>query len=375
MTMKTGGRIRYADSIDPVTTDGRDVDTAIATLDGEGAQQRAHSDDEHLKRLAPAPWDRVPAITDTDTTYYDRPVLKPSVWSVDIPIYYFLGGTAGAALTIGASIQLLSPPGRHPMRRLSELCHWTGIIGSTAGAAFLIHDLGRPSRFLYMMRVFRPTSPMNMGAWILGGAAPTAIATGLFLNRGGVLGVLGEAAGYASGLFGAALAGYTGVLVSNSAIPIWQEARRWVPAMFVASSGSAAASVIAMFSSDERSCRAIRIFGTAARVAEIAATRQVERAASAIPKVAEPLRRGRPAILWKAASTLTLASLAFSLAPIRGRKKTIAAGLLGAAGSLCLRFAVHYLSNASARDPRASFHQQRARTAEQHRLQEHDYAG
>jgi formate-dependent nitrite reductase membrane component NrfD len=375
MTMKTGERVRYADTIDPVTTDWRDVDTAIATLDGEGAQQRANSDDEHLKRLAPAPWDRVPAITDADTTYYDRPLLKPSVWSVDIPIYYFLGGTAGAALTLGASIQLLSTPGKHPMPRLSELCHWTGIIGSTAGAAFLIHDLGRPSRFLYMMRVFRPTSPMNMGAWILGGAAPTAIATGLFINRRGPLGLLGEAAGYASGLFGAALAGYTGVLVSNSAIPLWQEARRWVPVMFVASSGSAAASIIAMFSNDERSCRAIRIFGTAARIVEIAATKQVERAASAIPKVAEPLRRGGPAILWKAATGLTVASLAFSLSPIRGRKKTIAAGLLGAAGSLCLRFAVHYLSNASARDPRASFHQQRARTAEQTRLQEHDYAG
>ena len=124
----------------------------------------------------------VPEITDTDTTYYDRPMLKQPVWSIHIPIYYFLGGTAGAALTLGAAIQLVSPRGRHPLQRLSAICHWTGIIGSTAGAEFLIHDLGRPSRFLYMMRVFRPTSPMNMGVWILSGAAPTAIATGLRVN-------------------------------------------------------------------------------------------------------------------------------------------------------------------------------------------------
>ncbi len=115
-------------------------------------------------------------------------MLKQSVWSIDIPIYYFLGGTAGAALTLGAAIQLVSPRGRHPLRRLSAICHWIGIAGSTAGAAFLIHDLGRPSRFLYMMRVFRPASPMNMGVWILAGAAPTAIATGLLVNRRGLWG-------------------------------------------------------------------------------------------------------------------------------------------------------------------------------------------
>lgn len=365
MTAKNGERVRYPGTIDPVTTDGRDVDTAIASLGGEAAQQYARSDDEHLKRLAPAPWGQVGSSNGADTTYYERPAIKPSVWSIDIPIYYFLGGMAGAALTMGAAIQLASPPGRHPLRRLSRLCHWTGIVGSTAGAAFLIHDLGRPSRFLFMMRVFRPKSPMNMGVWILGGAAPTAIATGLLINRRGLPGFLGEAAGYASGIFGAALAGYTGVLVSNTAIPLWQEARRWVPAMFVASSGSAAASIIGMLSADERSCRAIRIFGTAARVAEIVTVKQVERAASAIPKVAEPLQHGGPAIVWKVASGLTVASLAFSFAPMRGRTRTIVAGALGAAGSLCLRFAVHYLTNASARDPRATFHQQRMRARNQ----------
>jgi formate-dependent nitrite reductase membrane component NrfD len=96
-----------------------------------------------------------------------------------------------------------------------------GVAGSSIGAAFLIHDLGRPERFLFMLRVFRPTSPMNLGAWILAGAAPTAIATALFINRRGLLGWLGESAGYASGVFGAALATYTGVLVANSAVPVW----------------------------------------------------------------------------------------------------------------------------------------------------------
>lgn len=357
-------RMRYANTSDPVTTDGRDVDTAIAALEGEAARQQVTGDDRHMASIAPSPWQQVPRITDRDTTYYGRPMLKESVWSVDIPIYYFLGGTAGAALTLGAAAQLVSPRGKHPLRKLSAICHWTGIVGSTVGAAFLIHDLGRSSRFLYMMRVFRPTSPMNLGAWILAGAAPTAITTGLLVNRRGLLGEIGEATGYLSGLFGAALAGYTGVLVSNSAIPIWQDARRWVPVMFIASSASAAASIVEIVSGDRRTRVVTRIFGTAGRIAEIAATKQAERAASTTPKVAEPMREGRPGVLWKTATALTVASLGASFLPGRGRKAGIIAGMLGIAGSLCLRFAVHYISNASARDPKASFQQQRrARSA------------
>jgi formate-dependent nitrite reductase membrane component NrfD len=262
-------------------------------------------------------------------------------------------------MTLAAALQLVSPRGGHPLRRLSAICHWTGIAGSAVGGALLIHDLGRPLRFLYMMRVFRPTSPMNMGVWILSGAAPTAIVAGLLANRRGWLGVLGEVAGYLSGIFGVGLAGYTGVLVSNTAVPVWQPARRWVPVMFMASSAASAASVIDVFAGDPRTHALTRIFGTAGRVAEIAAARMVEHHAGRIPKVGEPLRRGAPGILWKAAGLLTAASLVTSLLPGRRRKSRVLAGALGLAGSFCLRFAVHYASSASARDPRAAFHQQR----------------
>jgi len=351
---------RYPTSVDPVATDGRDIDTRVAMLDGEGAQQRAERDGRAATSASPAAWDRLPEVVQADPTYYDRPLLKRSPWSIDIPIYYFLGGMAGAALTLGAAIQLASPRGKHPLRRVSEICHWTGVAGSTAGAAFLIHDLGRPERFLYMMRVFRPTSPMNMGTWILGGAAPTAITTVLLINRRGFWGTVGEVTGYLSGIFGAALAGYTGVLVSNSAIPIWQQARRWVPPLFMASSAATAASVIDVISPHCRRCGLTRVFGTAGRVAEIAASKMVERAAGEFPKLGEPLHKGGTAILWRLASTLTSASLGASLLRKRRPRASVVAGLLGIAGSLCLRFAVHYISNASANDPRAAFHQQRA---------------
>ena len=57
-------------------------------------------------------------------------MLKPSVWSVDIPIYYFLGGTAGAALTLGAAMQLACSRCEHPLRKVAAICHWTGVTGS-----------------------------------------------------------------------------------------------------------------------------------------------------------------------------------------------------------------------------------------------------
>lgn len=272
--------------------------------------------------------------------YYGRPMLKESVWSIDIPLYYFLGGGAGAALTLGAALQLAPRNMQRDLRQLSETCHWIGVIGSTAGAAFLIHDLGRPARFLYMMRVFRPTSPMNIGVWILSGAAPTAIARAL------VPGFIGETAGYLSGIFGAALATYTGVLVANTAIPIWRAAHRWLPVLFTASGAVTAASVIEITSSREK----LRSFGTIARLVEIGAAYQVEHAGDAIPEVAKPFQES---ILWKAAKALTIASLVLS------RKRPATAGWLGVAGSLCLRFAIHHLGNASARNPNASFAQQR----------------
>lgn len=294
-------------------------------------------------------------------TYYDRPLLKKSVWSVDIPLYHFTGGTAGAALALGAAAQA---GGNGDLRRFSQHCHWMGILGSTLGVAFLIHDLGKPSRFLYMVRVFRPTSPMNIGSWILGGAAPTAIAAGLFMNRRGGLGQIGEIAGYASGVFGTALAGYTGVLVSNSVIPAWQAARRWMPVLFMASSMASAASILDLFYENERANRITFTFGNVGRLLELAASHKVEEAASAVPKVAEPFRKGATSLLWKTATALTLASLIASAIPSHSPKKRKVAGLLGALGSLCLRFAVHYISNASARDPRASFEQQRTRNLE-----------
>jgi len=348
---------RYPETIDPVTTDGRDIDISIGTLSGEAAEQEAKGEAEQVEQLSPKPWRQVALVEQESPTYYDRPLLKESVWSVDIPLYYYVGGAAGAALALGAAVQV-SGSGRD-LRSFAQQCHWMGVAGSSIGAAFLIHDLGRPERFLFMLRVFRPTSPMNLGAWILAGAAPTAIATALFINRRGLLGWLGESAGYASGVFGAALATYTGVLVANSAVPVWQEARRWMPPLFASSAMASAAAILDLFDHPRRAQRIVQAFGTVGRVGEVASGRMVEASASRIAKVGEVLHSGAPAKLWNVAKVLTTASLVVTFLPGKSCGKRRLAAVLATAGSLCLRFAVHYVTNASARDPRASFEQQR----------------
>lgn len=349
----------FKDSVDPIVTDGRDIDPELAELSGEAGGQTAGLTDRHLQKVAQT-WEKIPAPLESDPTYYDRPVLKAPVWSWEVPLYYYTGGAAGACLVLGAAAQL---DHSGALNRMIRRCHWAGIIGSSMSGILLIDDLGKPSRFLNMLRVFRPTSPMNMGVWILSGAAPTAITAGIFLRRSGFWRFIGESSGFASGLFGMGLATYTGVLVGNSAIPVWQASRRILPVLFGASAMASAGSLFNLFSDDPRERRITHTFGTVGRIAELTAGIVMEKQASRLPGVGRPLRSGLSGFLWRAATVLTAASLITSLLPKSTRKKRVVAGVLGTAGSLALRYAVHTAGTASARDPRATFHSQRAQSA------------
>jgi formate-dependent nitrite reductase membrane component NrfD len=216
--------------------------------------------------------------------------------------------------------------------------------------ALLIYDLGRPMRFLNMLRVFRPTSPMNMGAWILTMAGGTSTGS-VLLHRT----VFGKPLGLLAGVFGLGLATYTGVLVANTAVPLWQASRRVLPILFGASAAASLGSVFDI-GCDSPSTRA---FGNAGRIGELAASLVMEREAGAVEYVARPLKRGWSGLLWRTASLLTASSLLLSFVPRRNKSTRIAAGVCGAAGSLLLRFAVEHAGNQSARDPRATFRSQR----------------
>jgi formate-dependent nitrite reductase membrane component NrfD len=168
--------------------------------------------------------------------YYGEPILKPPVWTWEIPLYFFLGGTAGAAAVIALGAQLKGE------LALARAALTIAALGALVSPPLLISDLGRPRRFLYMLRVAKLRSPMSVGVWVLVLFTP-AVLIALGWSAGWrVPPLLGWPALIAAALLGLPLLTYTGVLLAVSAIPVWNAHRRLLPPHFAASAlGSAAA--------------------------------------------------------------------------------------------------------------------------------------
>lgn len=291
-------------------------------------------------------------------TYYDQPAIKEPVWIWSVPAYLYTGGlTAGASL-LGAVAQVVDRPGH---ARLVDRCRWLAAAGAVLSTGFLIHDLGRPARFLNMLRIFRPSSAMSVGSWTLasaGGATGAAAALPrLGLRR------LGDVAGLAAGALGPPLGTYTAVLLSDTAVPVWQATRRSMPALFGASGLVGAVSALELLDATAREERLLWRLGTVAKVAELAAGEAVEQEADAVEEVGRPLHHGASGALWRAAKACVAGSLVAAAVPVpsgwRPWRRRLAA-TLGTAGSLTTRFALFHAGKASARAPRASFAQQRS---------------
>ncbi len=178
--------------------------------------------------------------------YYGEAVVRPPVWTWEIPLYFFIGGAAGMAPTIAAFALVRQQSG------VAVAAMWIALVGAMVSPVLLVLDLGRPLMFLNMLRVFKWRSPMSVGAWILTFFSPHAvlglIALELHLHHvfGGGLGSLIRIftilmiAGAA--FYGLGLATYTGVLIGATAIPAWYLHRVLLPIHFgIAGLGSAAA--------------------------------------------------------------------------------------------------------------------------------------
>src|SRR3954453_4662972 len=112
------------------------------------------------------------------TSYYGKPVIKEPVWTPEIPAYFFTGGLGGASAGLALAAELA---GGDVLARRA----WAVSLGALGvSPALLISDLGRPARFLNMLRVFKVTSPMSVGTWILSGAgtATGVVAANRFLG-------------------------------------------------------------------------------------------------------------------------------------------------------------------------------------------------
>jgi formate-dependent nitrite reductase membrane component NrfD len=336
----------------------RGIDEWVGRLMGEAAEQKVPDDRSHSEGSPPyGVWTTVPGATGMGATYYDRPLLKQPTWIWTVPAYFFTGGVAGAASVLGAAAQLLD---REDLAGLIRRSRWVSVAGCGLGTAFLIADLGRPERFLNMLRVFRPTSPMNVGSWVLSGASGLSTGAALLSKPVGLLGGAGDMAGVGAGALGMPLAGYTAVLLSNTAVPIWQAAQRTMPPLFVASAAASAAGVLSFLRLSDREKAIVRRFGLAGSAAELIAAAALQREAGSVAEVGAPLRRGVAGALWAASRTLAGTSLLLALAPARWRWARTASAVTAVAGGLSLRFALMQAGKASSRNPRASIAQQRA---------------
>jgi hypothetical protein len=232
-----------------------------------------------------------------------------------------------------------------------------GAVGALGLAvAALVHDLGRPARFLNMLRVAKPSSPMSVGTWMLAGYGPLAAAaavssvTGWF-PRLGRLASLGAAA------TGPLVAGYTAALISDTAVPAWHEGHREMPFVFVGSAATAAGGLglIVASSRDSGPARGLAAAGAAA---ELTAVRLMKRR---LGVVAEPYETGRSGELLRAAEILSAAGLGCAFLGRRDRALSALSGAALLAGSAAGRFGIFEAGLASAADPKYTVQPQRER--------------
>jgi hypothetical protein len=294
------------------------------------------------------------------TSYYGRPVLNAPVWSSpDIPGYLFLGGLSGAAALLGAGADLSGRPALAATAKVGA----SAAIGLSLVA--LVHDLGRPARFLNMMRVFKVTSPMSVGSWLLAGYAP-AIWVATASSVTGRLKPVGVAATAGSAILGPAVAAYTAALLSDTAVPAWHEGYRELPFVFTGSAAMAAGGLgLAGTPTDEAGpARNLALLGWAVESAAF------ERMVRRMGMVAEPYSRGRGGRYVRAGQVLGVigAAGAALTAPTTmlggGRRRRIVAAASGAAliaASAATRWGVYHAGMASARDPKYTVVPQRER--------------
>ena len=262
-----------------------------------------------------------------------------------LPAYLFLGELSGALATVGA---LAHATGRRSLARTARL---GSAVAAYGGGAFLTAELGRPERFLNMLRVAKPTSPMSMGSWLLAAtrawSRPRPPARSPGCCRGS-----GRWRARPPRSPGPLLAAYPGVLLADTAVPAWHSSYRELPMLFAggamtaAGAAGLAASAVQADRSDFDAARRLAIIGAA-----------VESAAGYGLEVkpgpeGEPYRIGAGARMLTAARYLTLGGGVAALAARRSRVAALASAALLAGGGYCAKAGVLRAGKQSAADPR-----------------------
>jgi hypothetical protein len=292
-----------------------------------------------------------------ETSYHGNPVLKPPTWTWQVPLYFFVGGVAGVSALIALVAHVLGNA------RLLQTELLVALAGALISAPLLIADLGRPERFLNMLRVFKPRSAMSLGAWTLSGFS-SAIGLSvvcheliLFGYGNGFFLAIESWAEVIGAITGLLLASYTSVLLGASAIPIWSENRKLLPVIFLTGALGSAAALLELLGFMIPATESI---GVVACTAEIVIALIIEFRGRYVDR---PLREGAVGRLTRAGAVLAgPTSLLLRIFGSNGARYFAAACFM--AGALIARYAWIAAGRVSSRDPQALFHIQRR----EHRL-------
>jgi formate-dependent nitrite reductase membrane component NrfD len=300
------------------------------------------------------------------TSYYGHNIVKPSPWEADIPAYLFSGGLAAGSSLLAAGAQLT---GRPALQRNSRYAALAALLVSMFA---LVHDLGRPMRFVNMLRTVKLTSPMSVGTWILSTYGPFAglaavaelaglLPAGVSQGRLGwafrLLSVLDRPTGVIAGVTAPPVAAYTAVLLADTATPSWHAAYRELPFVFCASA-AAASGGLGMLTTPVAQAGPARRFALGGALVELAMEHRMERSMGI---TAEPLHTGKAGRLIKAAQVCTVAGAVGTLLAGRSRSVAVVSGAALLAGSACTRFGIFEAGQESAQDPKYTVVPQRER--------------
>src|SRR5258708_11016715 len=188
-----------------------------------------------------------------EPSYYDYPVLKAPLWRWEIIWYFFFGGLAAGNYVIASIASLF---GAQDNRAIARAGYYLSLLALLPCPILLIKDLGRPERFLHMLRIFKVKSPISMGTWgLVSFSLFSGITAVIQAARDGLLGRW-WGAGLLAGLpqrlialpgtaFGLFMGGYTGVLLTATSVPLWSRSKV-LGADFISSAFSTSTALISL---------------------------------------------------------------------------------------------------------------------------------
>jgi formate-dependent nitrite reductase membrane component NrfD len=313
-----------------------------------------------LQRNLPA----VPPAGPPAPSYYDIPLLQKPVWTDEIGVYFFLGGLSAGSYILARVAERVGGPRYRAVTRAGTA---VAVLALLPCPPLLIADLGDPTRFHHMLRVFKPRSPMSLGSWVLTGYGGILFLTALREWRRDPErpeGLLGKAVGVALDLAGLPLAllfsGYTGVLLSGTSTPVWTK-NPWLGPLFTASAIGNGASAITLAlevlpSDGEETRPAVEALEKVDEVAHVAEAVTLTGYFGVAGSLARPLTQGKAAPYFWGAVGCVLASEVVRRLPVSGRARgwtRFAAAAASLASGFCLKWAMQQAGPPSADDPEA----------------------